>query len=178
MAIKIAVIGTGIMGRNAINVWQRNSEVEVAAICDVDLNLVQRAAKEFNIPAYFSNHNELLEKQDIDAVHINTPDWAHRDPIIDSLNAGKHVLVEKPMTTDVSEADEIVRTVNKTGKKLQVSFNHRWLSVYHKVYRDIESGKIGECLTGFAKKKQSYTGPDRNASLGGKNLTSLVFILT
>jgi predicted dehydrogenase len=102
-------------------------------------------------------------------VHINTPDWAHRDPVIDALRAGKHVLVEKPMTTDVAEADEIVRVVRESGRTFQVSFNHRWLSVYHKVFSDIERGAIGEPLCGFAKKNNPILVPTEWLPWSGKS---------
>lgn len=152
MAKKLAVVGVGVMGENAVAVWQRNTEVEVVAVCDVKLDRAHDVAKKFNIPAHYGSHQELLEKEKVDAIHVNTPDWAHCDPVIDSLNAGKHVLVEKPLTTKISEADDIVKTVKETGLKLQVSFNHRWLSVYNKVFKDIKANIIGECLMGFAKK--------------------------
>ena len=152
MKIRIAVIGAGIMGKNAVMVWQRHPGVEVVALCDSDFEKAKKVAGELKVSRAYKSHLELLDKEQIDAVHVNTPDWAHRDPVIDSLTAGKHVLVEKPMTTDVTEADEIVQMVERTGLILQVSFNHRWLSVYHKVFSDIASGKIGECLLGFAKK--------------------------
>ncbi|MBW7887876.1 MAG: Gfo/Idh/MocA family oxidoreductase, partial [Bacteroidetes bacterium] len=103
MAIKMAVIGTGIMGKNAINVWKRNSDVEVTAICNLEEEVVKNVAKEHNIADWFTDHRKLLESVNVDAVHVNTPDWAHRDVVIDSLAAGKHVLVEKPMTTEVAE---------------------------------------------------------------------------
>lgn len=159
MALKLAIIGTGIMGQNAVKVWKRHPGVEIVAVCDRDEKLVQTVSKEHNIERWFTDHRKLLDSPNIDAVHINTPDWAHRDAAVDALSAGKHVLVEKPMTTDVGEADEIVKLVKQTGLKFQVSFNHRWLSVYHKVYSDIQAGSIGEPLLGFAKKNNPILVP-------------------
>jgi len=169
MAFRIAVIGTGIMGKNAVQVWQRHPEVEVVAVADMDRERAAKVAAEFHIPRWYGNHRELMEKEDIAAVHINTPDWAHRDPVIDALKAGKHVLVEKPMTTDVAEADEVVRVAKETGLKLQVSFNHRWLSVYHKVFSDIKNGSIGEPLCGFAKKNNPILVPTEWLPWSGKS---------
>jgi predicted dehydrogenase len=159
MKVRIAVIGTGIMGKNAVMVWQRHPGVEVVAVCDSNTEKARKVADELGVPKYYDNHRHLLEKEQIDAVHVNTPDWAHREPVIDALNAGKHVLVEKPMTTDLAEADEIVRTVEKSGLTFQVSFNHRWLTAYHKVYSEIRQGTLGECLLGFAKKNNPILIP-------------------
>jgi predicted dehydrogenase len=146
--------------------------VEVIAVCDSDATRAQEVAREFRVPNTFTDYRQLLEKADVDAVHVNTPDWAHRDPVIDALRAGKHVLVEKPMTTDVGEADEIASTVRETGKILQVSFNHRWLSVYHKVFSDIAQGKIGECLLGFAKKNNPILVPTEWLPWAGKSTSA------
>jgi predicted dehydrogenase len=168
MKIRIAVIGTGIMGKNAVMVWQRHPGVEVVALCDRDVERARAVAQEMNIQNVYQDHAELLSREPVDAIHVNTPDWAHRDVVIDSLTAGKHVLVEKPMTTDVAEADEIVRTVKTTGLKLQVSYNHRWLSVYHKVYSDIQRGSIGESLMGFAKKNNPILVPTEWLPWSGK----------
>lgn len=168
MKFRIAVLGTGIMGKNAVMVWQRYPGVEVVAITSRTKQRAESVAKELHVPAYYTDHRELLEKEKIDIVHVNTPDGAHRDAVIDSLNAGKHVLVEKPMTTSLAEADEIVKAVGQSGMKLQVSFNHRWLSVYHKVYSDIKAGKLGECLMGFAKKNNPILVPTEWLPWSGK----------
>jgi predicted dehydrogenase len=172
MKTRIAVIGTGIMGRGAVMIWQRHPGVEVVAVCDTDTEKARKVATEFGVPRFYGSHRELLDKEQTDAIHVNTPDWAHRDPVIDSLNAGKHVLVEKPMTTDLSEADEIVRAVEQTGLILQVSFNHRWLSVYHKVFSDIQNGSIGECLLGFAKKNNPILIPTEWLPWSGKSTSA------
>jgi predicted dehydrogenase len=150
-------------------IWQRHPGVEVVAVCDRNKDKAAKVAGEFGVPGVYENHRDLLDKEQVDAIHVNTPDWAHRDPVIDSLKAGKHVLVEKPMTTDLSEADEIVRTVEETGLVLQVSFNHRWLSVYHKVFSDIRNGSIGECLLGFAKKNNPILIPTEWLPWSGKS---------
>jgi predicted dehydrogenase len=172
MKTRIAVIGTGIMGKNAVMVWQRHPEVEIVAVCDNDFAKAEKVAAELKVPKAYRDHRELLAKEPVDAIHVNTPDWAHRDPVIDALNAGKDVLVEKPMTTEVAEADEIVRTVERTGRILQVSFNHRWLSVYHKVYSDIKKGSIGECLSGFAKKNNPILVPTEWLPWAGKSTSA------
>jgi len=169
MKIRMAVIGTGIMGKGAVAIWQRHPRVEVVAVCDTDTEKARKVAADSGVPGVYRNHRELLDKEKVDAVHVNTPDWSHRDPVIDSLKAGKHVLVEKPMTTDLSEADEIVRMVEQTGLILQVSFNHRWLSVYHRVFSDIQNGSIGECLLGFAKKNNPILIPTEWLPWSGKS---------
>ncbi len=168
MTLKIAVIGAGIMGKNAVAVWQRHPDVKVVAISSRTRERAEAVAAELNVPAFYHDHREILDKEEVDIFHVNTPDWFHRDPVIDALRARKHVLVEKPMTTNLAEADEIVAAVQETGMKLQVSFNHRWLSVYHKVYSDIHAGEIGECLLGYAKKNNPILVPTEWLPWSGK----------
>ncbi len=159
MRFRVAVIGTGIMGKNAVQVWRCHPDVEVVAICSRTRDRLQKIARELNVANFYTDYRELLQKEKVDIVHINTPDSAHLDPSLAALEAGKHVLVEKPMTVDLREADQIVEAVERTGLKYQVSFNHRWLSVYHKVYEDIQQGKLGECLLGYAKKNNPIKVP-------------------
>jgi predicted dehydrogenase len=101
----------------------------------------------------------MLQKEKLDAVAVATPDHAHKAPVVDSLLAGCHVFVEKPLTTSQEEAEEIYRVVRKTGKKLQVDFNHRWLSPYHKVKEMVLDGKIGEPLIAYARKNNPLHVP-------------------
>lgn len=159
LKIKIAVVGAGIMGRNAVSVWERDPRVEVVAVCDIDLERAKETAAIIGVKETVKDFRMLLDRDDIDVFHINTPDQFHRDTAIGALEAGKHVLVEKPLTTDVGEADEIVECVRKTGRKFQVSFNHRWLSVYHKAFEEIQAGQIGSPVMGFAKKNNPILVP-------------------
>jgi predicted dehydrogenase len=169
MKTRIAVIGTGIMGKGAVMIWQRHPGVEVVAVCDTDTEKASKVAAELSIPHIYASHRELLDKEQVDAVHVNTPDWAHRDPVIDSLNAGKHVLVEKPMTTDLTEADEIVRAVERTGYP---SITTTATLVYHKVFSEIQKGSIGECLLGFAKKNNPILIPTEWLPWSGKSTSA------
>jgi predicted dehydrogenase len=157
--IKIAIIGAGIMGRNAVAVWSRDPRVEVTAICDIDEKRAQDLADELGVKTVVTDYRQLLDGHDISVFHINTPDQYHKATAVDALKAGMDVLVEKPMTTDVEEADEMVKTVKETGRKLQVSFNHRWLSVYHKTFEEIRDGNIGTPLMGYAKKNNPILVP-------------------
>ncbi|MEA3476808.1 MAG: Gfo/Idh/MocA family oxidoreductase, partial [Bacteroidota bacterium] len=107
----------------------------------------------------YKNYQDMLEKEDLDAVYIATPDQYHRDSCIDALNAGCNVLVEKPMTTKQEDAEDIYKVVQETGKKFMVNFNHRWLAPYHKIKEMIVEGQLGEPLIGFARKNNPISVP-------------------
>jgi len=159
MSFKFGIIGTGIMGKAGGRIFQLVENVEVTALSDISDASLQEAAEEFNISATYKNYQDMLEKEDLDAVYIATPDQYHKDPVIACLNAGCNVLVEKPMTTKQEDAEEIYKVVQKTGKKFMVNFNHRWLAPYHKIKSMIQEGQIGEPIIGFARKNNPITVP-------------------
>ena len=159
MAFKCGIIGTGIMGKAGGRILERVEDVELAALADPSEKNLGEAAAELGVSSTYANYKDMLEKENLDAVYVATPDQYHRDPVINALEAGCNVLVEKPMTTRQEEAEEILRTVEKTGKKFQVNFNHRWLSAYHKIRAMIDAGDLGEPVIGFARKNNPVFVP-------------------
>lgn len=159
MAIRIAIIGTGIMGNAVGRIFRLLPQVELAALADLSEERLRQSGKEFGVSALYTNYRDMLGKEKLDAVAVATPDHSHTAPVLDSLRAGCHVLVEKPLTTAQTEAEEIYRLVRKTGKKLQVNFNHRWLSPYHKVKEMVLNGQIGQPLIGYARKNNPLHVP-------------------
>ncbi|MBT4498761.1 MAG: Gfo/Idh/MocA family oxidoreductase [Gemmatimonadetes bacterium] len=159
MAFRCGIIGTGIMGKAGGKILQLVEEIEVVALADVSPKNLQEAAGELQVQKTYAAYEEMLEREQLDAVYVATPDQYHRDPVISSLEAGCHVIVEKPMTTKQEEAEEICRVVEKTGKKFQINFNHRWLAPYHKIRAMIEEGDLGEPLIGYARKNNPIHVP-------------------
>lgn len=159
MPFKFGIIGTGIMGKAGGNILQLIDGVEVVALADVSDASLKEAQKEFGINNGYLQYQDMLETENLDAVYVATPDQYHRDPVIDSLNAGCHVLVEKPMTTKQEDAEDIYKVVRQTGKKFQVNFNHRWLAPYHKIKSMIDDGQLGAPLIGYARKNNPISVP-------------------
>jgi len=169
MQVKIGIIGLGIMGRKAAEVFLRNPNAEVAAAADINEATLRKSSDILNIPKCYQDYKEMLAKEELDAVYVATPDWDHYQPVINALRAGKHVGVEKPMTTSLKEASDIVSLVKKTGLKLQVSYNHRWLSPYHETWRMIREGKIGRPLLGYARKNNPIFVPTEMLSWAARS---------
>ncbi len=159
MDFKINIIGVGIMGKNVARALRRNPMVRLTAAADLSAEDLQAAKEEFGLERTYGDYRQMIDVEKPDAVFIATPDWAHHEPVMTCLDAGVHVHVEKPLTTDQGEAADIVRKVDQTGLKLQVSYNHRWLAPYHATHRQIREGKIGECLMGYARKNNPITVP-------------------
>jgi len=157
--MRVGIIGLGIMGKNVARALTRNEAVRIAAAADVNASTLSEACGQMGIAARYEQYEEMLEKEALDAVFIATPDWAHHGPVMAALGRGVHVHVEKPMTTALDEATEIVNKVRETGLKLQVSYNHRWLSPYNATWKMICEGKIGQPLMGYARKNNPIYVP-------------------
>ena len=141
--ITIGVIGAGTYGRVHLDALkQREKDVgDVQLVGFAEINSQQRAAieSEYNIPGYPS-HGELIDAENPDALTIVTPDHLHYTVIMDALDAGKAVLVEKPLTTDVEEAKAIVQKVKEKELLLQVDFHKRFDPYHIDLKMRIEAG--------------------------------------
>ena len=121
--IKSGVIGVGHMGKHHARILAEIPECELIGVCDIDKDKGQKIAKEYNC-TYHGNIKELLSKTD--AVIIATPTNTHRDITIEALNKGNHVLVEKPISLDLKEADEIITAASRNNLILQVGHIERF----------------------------------------------------
>jgi predicted dehydrogenase len=176
MIHRFGIVGAGIMGNAVGRVLRNIPGVEIRAICDPARERLEAAGQEFGVTALYPGHKAMLDKEKLDAVAVATPDSFHREPVVDALLAGCHVYVEKPLATSQEDAEEIFRAVRKTGKKLQVDFNHRWLSPYHKVREMIEAGQLGEPLIGFARKNNPISVPTKMIASWSSRTTPAWFL--
>jgi predicted dehydrogenase len=176
MSYKFGIIGTGIMGNALGRVLKLHQGVEIVALADPDSGRLKANGEEFGVSALFADYREMLGKAKLDAVAVATPDNFHKEPVAASLEAGCHVFVEKPLTTSQAEAEEIYRLVQKTGKKLQVDFNHRWLSPYHKVKEMVTEGQVGEPLIAYARKNNPLYVPTKMLASWSSRTTPAWFL--
>jgi len=151
--LRIGVIGAGIMGRLHARIVVEHPRATLTAICDKDLDRAGELASRYDLPAYGSV-TELLE-QPVDAVIIAVPDFLHYDPVMSALDAGKHVLVEKPLTTDVSQGERIAAKVSECGLKLMVNYSNRLIPAYSQAKAAIDDGRLGQILWGYARKNDT-----------------------
>jgi predicted dehydrogenase len=152
---RIGVIGLGIMGSQYVKIYSAHPLAEVVAVCSLVPEQVDKMHALYGVPHGYADYRKMLERQDLDAVVVATPDKHHYEPTRAVLESGKHVLVEKPFTTRTAEADDLIRLARRTGKTIQVAFNHRWLSAYHQAKATIAAGEIGVPLAGYARKNDT-----------------------
>ncbi|WP_406661243.1 UDP-N-acetylglucosamine 3-dehydrogenase [Methanolobus sp. ZRKC3] len=143
--IRVGVIGAGAMGKNHIRIYSEMPGVELAGISDIDKDLVEGLAQEYNAKA-FTDYNELL-KMDLDAISIVVPTKMHRKVAIECIEAGANVLVEKPIADSVENAQAIIDAAEENGKLVMVGHIERFNPAVIKLKEIIESGLLGKIVS-------------------------------
>jgi predicted dehydrogenase len=145
----IGVIGCNGMGWSNTVSFLKMAEVDLIAICDVDSNVIKKrmvdhAVLRKNTPKTYSDYRELLNNKDVDAVIIGTPDHWHCKMMVDAVNAGKHVYVEKPIANSIAECNLMVAAQEKTRKIVQAGQWQRSGQHYKKAIEIVRSGVLGK----------------------------------
>ncbi|MGA0560617.1 Gfo/Idh/MocA family protein [Larkinella sp. VNQ87] len=141
--IKVGVVGTGFIGPAHIEALRRLPNVEVAALCEVTAELARQKADSLGIARSYT-FDELLKQDDIQSIHICTPNFLHYSQSKAALEAGKHVICEKPLAKDLKEAEELVELAAKTGLVNAVHFNLRYYPLARQMKVMREKGDLGE----------------------------------
>ena len=141
--IKVGVVGTGFIGPAHVEALRRLPNIEVVALCEVNIELASSKAAQLGIerPCTF---DELLAMPDIQCVHICTPNFLHYEQSKAALLAGKHVVCEKPLAKDLHEAEELVALAAKTGLVNAVHFNLRYYPLVRQMKMMREKGELGD----------------------------------
>ena len=144
--IRTAIIGTGFMGRVHLEGVRRVEGVEAAAVVGRRLDAAHRIADGFSVPTVTTDYREVLRDTSIDAVHVCTPNAQHYQMAKDALQAGKHVLCEKPLSTSVKEAEELVSLAAQKQLRNCICHNLRSYPMVQQMRALRESGELGEIL--------------------------------
>src|SRR6266568_398374 len=116
--IRMGIIGLGIMGKQYARVYSEHPLSELVAVCARRPEQAGEFAQRYNAAGY-TDHRKMLERGDLDAVVVATPDAHHFVFARDVLESGRHVLVEKPFTTSTAEADELNHIAGRVKRKIQ-----------------------------------------------------------
>ncbi|MBN1560849.1 gfo/Idh/MocA family oxidoreductase, partial [candidate division KSB1 bacterium] len=142
--LNVAVIGCGRMGRNNLSVYSSRNDVNIAAVCDVyEPHLRQAAQMTDGRAATYIDFRHILDRKDIDAVIIASPDHWHALQTTLACEAGVDVFVEKPASLTVAEGRRMVQVARRTGRIVQVGTMQRSVPVFQNVIRIIEGGMLG-----------------------------------
>ncbi|HWO40505.1 MAG TPA: Gfo/Idh/MocA family oxidoreductase [Candidatus Eisenbacteria bacterium] len=144
--IRVGVIGCGKIARAHVPYVREYKGATIVAVCDSDPRQGERLAAHFKIDKVYDSPAKLLEQQKPDVVHILTPPQTHADLAVAAMEAGSHVLVEKPMAISVEEAARMVATARRTDRRLCVDHNRLFDPVMLEAKAMVASGAIGEIV--------------------------------
>lgn len=160
--LRSAVIGCGLISKNHLKALKQAEHVSCTAVCDIVKEKADTAAETYGISKVYTDYRELLQDPEIDVVHICTPHHLHAQMAVDALDAGKHVLCEKPMALSVEDALRMTEARDRAEKQLGICFQNRYneSSVYMKNLLD--SGRLGAVVGGrgqvtWNRKPEYYT---------------------
>lgn len=142
----IGVIGCGYWGPNLIRNFVENDEAQLVWMCDADRKRLETMGRRYPFARTTDDYREVLSDPRVDAVVIATPVATHYRFTKEALAAGKHVLVEKPFTTSVGEAEEVIALAEQRGLVLMVDHTFVYTGAVRKIKEIVDSGEIGDLL--------------------------------
>jgi UDP-N-acetylglucosamine 3-dehydrogenase len=147
--IKVAVVGVNNIGKIHCRAYRQHPDTELAAVCDLMADRAEAAGREHGVP-YFTDLRELLKTVPVDVVVVATAGVEkgshHYEPVMIAIEAGKDVLVEKPISNRIEEARRMVAFAREKGVRLGCNLNHRFTPAAYKAKELVEQGKLGSLL--------------------------------
>ena len=136
-------------------------EVDVVAVADIRANRAAMTARKFSVPYWYRDHHELLERDDIQAVIVATPHPTHSLLAIDAINAGKHVIIQKPMATRLEDAERVAEYARKHEdlKVMVLPFVYFDNPVFEYVRNLVNNGELGRVC--MARIRVAHSGPEK-----------------
>lgn len=147
----VAVVGAGSMGRHHIRVYQELPNVELVGVVDQNLNVARSISQLYRVPAY-SDYHEMLAREQPDAVSVVVPSREHFAVAEDLLQAGCHLLVEKPLTTTLDEAKRLIDLADRLDRVLMVGHIERYNPAILELRRQLDNGQLGRIFQIHARR--------------------------
>src|SRR5580698_8496369 len=144
----VAVIGAGAIGHDHIASFNRHPAANVVAIAEISRERGSQAAELFGVREVVADYRELLSRDDIDILSIALPNYLHAEAALAGLKAGKHVMLEKPMTTEARSAARLVDEATRRGRLLMVGQNDRFSNEVQTAKQLVMKGFLGEVFHG------------------------------
>ena len=180
--IKVGIIGVGGISAAHIKAYQANPRVELYAFCDIREDRLKEMAEQYGVTRTFTDKDEMLKLKELDAVSVCTWNSQHAPCVIAALNAGKHVLCEKPMATSVAEAKAMQEAALRNHKLLMIGFVRRYGNDAAILKDFIDQGSLGDIYYSKATYLRRNGNPggwfgDKSRSGGGPLIDLGVHVL-
>lgn len=136
----------GIADRRMIPAMMKNEKAHIVAVMDSSAQKAKEIAQKYGVEYCYDNEDELLKHDEIDAIYIASPVYCHKQQAFKAADAGKDILLEKPIALDAKEAEEIVSYCKEKGVRLAAGFMMRFSTMHRKIKELIDSGAIGQLV--------------------------------
>ncbi len=146
MKFHIGLIGCGMVGRVHLDALFKHPLISTVSLAEPDPAQVNQLSINYQFRNTYSDYKKLLANSEIDVVDICLPHDMHYPVVLQTFQAGKHVILEKPLSNTLAEADAMISAASSAGKRLYVALNERFLPVYQKVKEVILSGNMGKIV--------------------------------
>ncbi len=144
--MRAALIGAGQIARQHLACLKELAGVEVVGVCDLSPSVAESAAERFGVGSWFTDHRAMLQEAKPQVIHVTTPPTSHFRLAMDALEAGAHVIVEKPATSTLDELDLLARRAGERGLALVEDHNYVFNGATREIRRRIESGEFGPVI--------------------------------
>ncbi len=140
---RFAIVGAGLFGETHAKAYTTHPGAELSVVCDINEKRAAEVAKQYGAGRSCSDWREVADDGSVDAVSVATPDFAHTDIAVGLAQAGKHILVEKPLAMTAAECEQIIAAAREAGVRLMVDFHNRWSPAFHEAHSLVEAGDLG-----------------------------------
>jgi predicted dehydrogenase len=147
--LTVAQVGAGRWGQVHLHAYRQHPQVVLKCVCEVNAEAAKAVESAFGVRTC-GDYRRIAEDPEIQAVSVVTPDALHREIVTAMLDAGKHVLVEKPMATNLQDARAMAAAAERAGRHLMVDFHNRWNPPFVEAKRRIDAGEFGEPVMAHA----------------------------
>ena len=165
--VGVGIIGAGIMGRSHAASLAMDPRARLVGVAGLPLETARELAGRHEGAYATTDYRELLADPDVDYVTVATPDNVHFAICSTAIAAGKDVFVEKPLTTSLAEADQLIAEAEAAGRVVMTCFNHRWIPAYAEAHARISAGEIGRPCMAYARKNDRIFVPTGMLSWAG-----------
>lgn len=141
--LRMGIIGAGTWGETHASIYNEHPCAQTVAICDKDKNRAEGLAAKFSIKEVYTDYKEMAQKSSCDAIAVVTPDFLHADISIACAEAGKHLIIEKPLATTRKDVFNMVEAFEKNKVRVMVDLHNRWNPTINTTKQEIEAGTLG-----------------------------------
>ena len=181
--LQVGIIGLGGIARSHCDAIATLDNVEVVAVADLFEEKRREYMDKYDIPKGYETHTELLQDDEIDAVAVVLGHQLHHQLTVDACNAGKHVLVEKPMAINLQQCDNMIEAAAANNVKLMVGYSQHYYGTSVKAKEILDSGDLGPLITAVCYMSKNWGYPGRRPQYrsryhgGGMWLTNGVHVV-